>query len=224
MSAKLTIVPTPIGNLGDITFRAVEVLKSVSLILAEDTRTSSRLLQHYGISTPTQSYHQHNEHKQTPKLVERLLAGEDMALITDAGMPGVSDPGFLIVRECIRENVELECLPGASAVLPALVLSGLPSERFVFEGFLPPKKGRQTRMQAIAAEERSVVLFESPHRILKTLEQLMEHCGPDREAAVSREITKLHEETVRGTLKSIHSYFFDNQPKGEFVLVVSGQK
>lgn len=224
MSADLTIVPTPIGNLGDITFRAVEVLKEASVILAEDTRTSSKLLKHYGISTPTQSYHQHNEHKLTPVLVERMQGRERMALISDAGTPGISDPGFLIVRECIRQGLKVECLPGASALLPAIVLSGLPTERFVFEGFLPHKKGRQTRIKEIAAESRTVVIFESPHRIVKTLEQLIEHCGPQREASVSREISKIHEETVRGNLESLHAYYTQNQPKGEFVLVVSGHK
>lgn len=223
MDAKLYIVPTPIGNLGDITFRAVELLKSVSLILAEDTRTSGKLLARYAINTPTQSYHQHNEHKVSPRLVERLLSGETMAIITDAGTPGISDPGFLIVRESVKAGIEVECLPGATAFVPALVVSGLPSERFIFEGFLPHKKGRQTRIKAIAEETRTSILYESPHRVVKTLIQLIEFCGPDRQASVSRELTKIHEETVRGSLQELLTHFENNPPRGEFVMIISGQ-
>lgn len=222
MESKLYIVPTPIGNLGDITLRALEVLASVDLILAEDTRTSSKLLTHHGVSRPMQSYHQHNEHKVTPALVERLEGGESIALITDAGTPGVSDPGFLIVRECIKAGVDVECLPGATAFIPALVVSGLPSERFVFEGFLPHKKGRQTRLSEIAISKRTTILYESPHRLVKTLTQLAEHCGQDRQASVSRELTKLHEETIRADLASLISHFEENPPRGEFVIILSG--
>jgi 16S rRNA (cytidine1402-2'-O)-methyltransferase len=224
MDAKLYIVPTPIGNLGDITLRALEVLRQVDVVLAEDTRTSAKLLMHYSIATPCQSYHQHNEHKVTSILVDRIRSGQAMALITDAGTPGISDPGFLIVRECVRQGVLIECLPGATAFVPALVLSGLPSDRFVFEGFLPPKKGRQTRLVAIAASPRTTILYESPHRILKTLMQLSEHCGPDRQASVSREISKLHEETLRGSLSELIQHFEANPARGEFVLVLAGNQ
>ena len=224
MSGKLYIVPTPIGNLGDITLRALEVLRSVSLILAEDTRTSSKLFSHHGIGTQAQSYHQYNEHKVTPLLAARLAGGEVMALITDAGTPGISDPGFLIVRECAQLGVDIECLPGATALIPALVVSGLPADRFVFEGFLPHKKGRQTRIQEIAASKRTTVLYESPYRILKTLTQLAEYCGPDRQASVSRELSKLHEETVRGTLQDLITHFGQHTPRGEFVLVLGGKE
>lgn len=223
MESKLYIVPTPIGNLGDMTFRAVEVLKAVSLILAEDTRTSGKLLAHYGIGTPAQSYHQHNEHKLTAGLVAQIQAGRAMALITDAGTPGISDPGFLIVRACTEAGVPVECLPGATSLIPALVVSGLPCDRFLFEGFLPHKKGRASRIQSLALEKKTFVLFESPHRILKTLEQLAVACGSDRKAAVSREISKLHEETIRGSLQELVAHFSTHPPRGEFVLVVSGQ-
>lgn len=224
MDAKLYIVPTPIGNLGDITLRALEILRQVDIILAEDTRTSAKLLGHYGITTPCQSYHQHNEHKITKPLVERLRSGQSMALITDAGTPGISDPGFLLVRECVREDILIECLPGATAIIPALVVSGLPSDRFTFEGFLPPKKGRQTRLAAIAASSRTTILYESPHRILKTLMQLSEHCGPDRQASVSRELSKLHEETLRGSLSELIRHFEANPARGEFVLILAGNQ
>ncbi|HRZ77189.1 MAG TPA: 16S rRNA (cytidine(1402)-2'-O)-methyltransferase [Bacteroidales bacterium] len=224
MDTRLYIVPTPIGNLGDITLRAIEVLRGVDLILAEDTRTSARLLSHYAITTPCQSYHQHNEHKVTDSLVERLRVGQRMALITDAGTPGISDPGFLLVRECLRQGLETECLPGATALIPALVVSGLPSDRFVFEGFLPHKKGRQTRLMQIASSPYSTILYESPHRVLKTLVQLSEHCGPDRLVSVSRELSKLHEETLRGSLSELIRHFEASPPRGEFVLVVSGNK
>ncbi|MCO6496224.1 MAG: 16S rRNA (cytidine(1402)-2'-O)-methyltransferase [Chitinophagaceae bacterium] len=219
----LYIVPTPIGNMGDMTLRAIEVLKSVDLILAEDTRTSGRLLKHYEISTPMIAHHQHNEHHIVEKLAERILNGETMALITDAGTPAISDPGFLLVRECIRRDVEVETLPGATAFVPALVNSGLPVNRFCFEGFIPPKKGRQTYLRSIADEERTMVFYESPNRLLKTLKDFMEVLGEDRECSVSRELSKLHEENARGTLKEVHDYFSQKTIKGEIVIVVSGK-
>ena len=221
---KLCIVPTPIGNLKDITFRAIEVLKSADLILAEDTRTSGKLLQHYDIDTPLMSHHMHNEHKKLDSLIQRLQSGETMAMISDAGTPSISDPGFLLVRACIENKIEVECLPGATAFVPALVLSGLPSDRFVFEGFLPVKKGRQTKLKQLADESRTIVLYESPHRILKTLNQLSEFMGGERNASVSREISKIHEETLRGTLAELSDHFEKNTPRGEFVIVVAGRK
>jgi len=220
--ASLYLIPTPIGNLADITFRAIEVLKSVDLILCEDTRTSGKLLKHYEISKPTQAYHQHNEHKVTENLVKRMQAGEIIALITDAGTPAISDPGFLLGRECIKADLDVECLPGATAFVPALVNSGLPAEKFVFEGFLPHKKGRQTRLKFLADEERTIIFYESPHRLLKTLKQLEEFLG-NRKASVSRELTKMHEETVRGTLSELHQYYEEHTLKGEIVLVVEGE-
>ncbi len=221
---KLYIVPTPIGNLQDITLRAISVLKEADLILAEDTRTSAKLLRHYEISTPLMSHHMHNEHRTLTSILQRLVAGETLALISDAGTPAISDPGFLLSRACIEKGIELDCLPGATALIPALVCSGLPSDRFVFEGFLPPKKGRQTRLKQLADEKRTIILYESPHKLLKTLSQLAEFFGPDRIASVSRELTKLHEETKRGTLAEILEYFQLNTPRGEFVLVISGRK
>lgn len=221
---KLFIVPTPIGNLEDITLRAIKVLKTVDVVLAEDTRTSGKLLQHYDISTQMQSHHMHNEHKTVEGLVRRLEAGEDMALISDAGTPAISDPGFLLTRLCVEKGVAVECLPGATAFVPALVNSGLPNDRFVFEGFLPPKKGRQTRLLALAEETRTMVFYESPHKLLKTLTQFMEYFGEDRSVSVSRELTKLYEETVRGTAREVCEYYTEKQPKGEIVIVVAGKK
>ena len=221
---KLFIVPTPIGNLRDMTLRAIDILKEVDLILAEDTRTSGRLLQHYEIDTPMMSHHMHNEHKKVGHLTDRLRSGETMALITDAGTPAISDPGFLLVRSCIENEIEVECLPGATAFVPALVNSGFPTDRFVFEGFLPPKKGRQTRLKQLSVDGRTLVLYESPHRLLKTLNQLGEYFGPDRPISVSREISKMHEETLRGTIDELIGYFENKTPKGELVLVIAGKK
>lgn len=223
MSGKLFIVPTPIGNLGDMTPRAVQVLSEASLILAEDTRTSAPLMKHFGIATPMQSHHKYNEHAAIRQLIDRLRAGEVIALVSDAGTPGVSDPGFMLSRECRREGIEVETLPGATAFVPALVSSGLPCDRFVFEGFLPPKKGRATRLAALADDQRTFILYESPLRLLRTLEQLAEVCGSDRPASVSREISKLHETTVRGTLAELIDYFKMNQPRGEIVIIVGGK-
>ena len=220
--AKLFIVPTPIGNLEDMTFRAVRILKEVDLILAEDTRTTGILLKHYQIDTRLQSHHKFNEHQHVEKIAARIRAGENIALVSDAGTPSISDPGFLLVRECVRSHVKVECLPGATAFIPALVVSGLPNERFCFEGFLPLKKGRRTRLQSLVTEERSLILYESPHRLLKTLAQLMEVFGKDRYVSVSREISKRYEETCRGTLAEILTHFSENKPRGEFVLIVAG--
>jgi 16S rRNA (cytidine1402-2'-O)-methyltransferase len=221
---KLYIVPTPIGNLEDITLRAINVLKSCDLILAEDTRTSGFLLKHVAVETRMQSHHKFNEHQTATHLVERLKAGETIALISDAGTPGISDPGFLLVRTCIQAGVEVECLPGATAFVPALVESGLPNDRFCFEGFLPPKKGRQTRLKELADESRTMVFYESPYRVLKTLTQLAEYLGNERPASVSREISKFYAETVRGTLAELVVHFTKNEPKGEFVVVVGGKE
>ncbi len=207
-----------------MTLRAIDVLKEVDLILAEDTRTSGRLLQHYEIETPMMSHHMHNEHKKVGQLTDRLRSGETMALITDAGTPAISDPGFLLVRSCIENEIEVECLPGATAFVPALVNSGFPTDRFVFEGFLPPKKGRQTRLKQLAGESRTLVLYESPHRLLKTLNQLGEYFGPDRPISISREISKMHEETVRGTIEELIVHFENKALKGELVLVIAGKK
>lgn len=219
---KLVVVPTPIGNLEDITFRAINVLKSCDLILAEDTRTSGFLLKHYDIKTKMHSHHKFNEHKTSEHIVERIKAGETIALISDAGTPAISDPGFLLVRECVRESLEVLCLPGATAFVPALVMSGLPNDRFCFEGFLPQKKGRQTRLKELSEETRTMVFYESPYRVVKTLTQLCEYLGEGRSASVSREISKMFEETKRGTLLELISYFKLNEPKGEFVIVVEG--
>lgn len=220
----LYLVPTPIGNLEDITYRAVRILKEVDLILAEDTRTSSKLLQHFGIDTPLRSHHMHNEHKQVPGLVQQMEKGTSMALISDAGTPGISDPGFLLTRACIAAGLEVNCLPGATAFVPALVVSGLPCDRFVFEGFLPPKKGRNTRLSKLAEEDRTMVFYESPHRLLKTLTQLGEFCGEDRTVSVSRELSKKFEETIRGTITEVIAHFENHPPKGELVLVLEGKK
>lgn len=215
-------MPTPIGNLEDITLRAIRVLKECSLILAEDTRTSGVLLKHFGIETRMQSHHKFNEHRVTNSLLEKLKSGETIALISDAGTPAISDPGFYLVRACIQEGVEVECLPGATAFIPALVESGLPNDRFCFEGFLPQKKGRQTRLKLLVNETRTMVFYESPYRVVKTLSQLAENLGEERDATISREISKLHAETVRGTLRELIAHFSENIPKGEFVIVVAG--
>ncbi|MCL6274165.1 16S rRNA (cytidine(1402)-2'-O)-methyltransferase [Muricauda sp. 2012CJ35-5] len=221
---KLFLVPTPIGNLEDMTLRAIKVLKEVDLVLAEDTRTSGKLLKHFEIETPLQSHHMHNEHKQLESLVQKLKGEVRMALISDAGTPAISDPGFLLTRACVTEGIEVECLPGATAFVPALVNSGLPNDRFTFEGFLPVKKGRQTRLLQLAEEKRTMVFYESPHKLLKTLTHFGEYFGMDREASVSRELTKMYEETVRGSLSELLDYFNKKAPKGEFVIVVAGKK
>jgi 16S rRNA (cytidine1402-2'-O)-methyltransferase len=218
------LIPTPIGNLEDITLRAIRLLKEVDLILAEDTRVSIKLLKHFEIGTPLQSFHMHNEHKKVEKVVEQLKNGKTVALISDAGTPGISDPGFLLVREALKEGVEVQCLPGPTALIPALVQSGIPCERFVFEGFLPPKKGRQTRLEQMALETRTQVFYESPHKLLKTLEQLVTYFGADRSVAVVREISKLYESTFRGTAQEGLDFFEAHPPKGEFVIVVEGVK
>lgn len=221
--AKLYLVPTPIGNLEDMTFRAIKVLKEVDIILAEDTRTSGKLLKHYNITTPMQRHHMHNEHKVVDILVKKLQSGTTMALITDAGTPAISDPGFLLTRACIKKNIDIECLPGATAFVPALVNSGLPNDKFVFEGFLPPKKGRQTRLKLLAEETRTMIFYESPHKLLKTLTQFAKYFGAERQISVSRELTKLYEETVRGTVMEVLNHFENKAPKGEFVVVVEGR-
>jgi 16S rRNA (cytidine1402-2'-O)-methyltransferase len=221
---KLIIVPTPIGNLKDITLRAVEVLQSVDLILAEDTRQASKLLNHYSIRTPLQSHHMFNEHKSAVPICEKVLSGMTIALISDAGTPAISDPGFLLVRTCIEKGIEVETLPGATALIPALVNSGLPCERFCFEGFLPPKKGRQKRLSSLTEETRTMVFYESPYRLARTLEELVEQFGPQREACVSRELSKIHEENRKGTLSELAGHYKSNPPKGEIVIVVSGKR
>lgn len=221
---KLFVVPTPVGNKGDMTPRAVNVLNEVSLILAEDTRTSAPLLAHFEIKTPCVSHHKYNEHDTVGDIVNRIKAGENIALISDAGTPGISDPGFLLSRECRRNGVEVETLPGATAFVPALVNSGLPCDRFCFEGFLPPKKGRRTRLEILANDIRTFIIYESPLRLVKTLEQLVEVCGSDRQASVSREISKIHNTTVNGSLAELHEYFKNNQPRGEIVVVVAGKE
>lgn len=218
----LYVVPTPIGNLADITYRAVDVLQNVDLILAEDTRTSGKLLKHYHIDTPLKSFHMHNEHQQVDGIVKRILHGEDVAIISDAGTPSISDPGFLLVRACIENQVEVSCLPGATAFVPALVNSGLPNDKFVFEGFLPPKKGRQKRLDLLADENRTIILYESPYKLIKTLQQLAKKLGSDRKISVSRELTKIYEENIRGNITEVISHFEANPPKGELVLVVEG--
>ncbi len=218
------MVPTPIGNLADITLRALDILKQVDTILAEDTRTSSTLLRHYQIDKPLQSFHIFNEHKVLKGLVERLKKGEVMALVSDAGTPGISDPGFLIIREALQEGLDVECLPGSTAFVPALIKSGFPTDRFVFEGFLPHKKGRQTAIRAIAGEERTVILYESPHRLVKTLEQLQLEAGPERRVSVSRELTKMFEETKTGPVAEVLQYFSSREVKGEIVMVVDGKR
>ncbi len=220
----LYLVPSPIGNLGDISYRAVEVLRQADVILCEDTRTSSVLLRHYEIQKPLTPYHQHNEHKVLQHLVQQLQSGKMLALLTDAGTPGISDPGFLLVRECLRSDVAVQCLPGATAFVPALIQSGIPSNRFVFEGFLPVKKGRQTALKHLAEEERTIVLYESPHRLVKTLNELQEYLGNDRQAAVCRELTKFYEETRKGSLAELATHYLQHPPKGEIVLVVAGKE
>ncbi|GHT66406.1 ribosomal RNA small subunit methyltransferase I [Bacteroidia bacterium] len=220
--AKLYIVPTPIGNLEDMTLRAVRVLKEVQLILAEDTRTTGFLLRHFGIDTPLQSHHKFNEHQTVERVAEQIAHGKNIALASDAGTPCISDPGFLLVRTCIEHGVEVECLPGATAVIPALVNSGLPCDRFCFEGFLPTKKGRQSKLFALQGEERTIVFYESPYRLVKLLEQLAETMGAERRATVSRELSKIHEETIRGTLAELLEHFTTKAPQGECVVVVQG--
>ncbi len=222
--SKLYIVPTPIGNLEDITFRAVKVLKEVDTILAEDTRTSGKLLKHFDIQTSMQSHHMHNEHKTVNGIIQRLLQGEVFALISDAGTPAISDPGFLLTRACVQQGVAVECLPGATAFVPALVNSGLPNDKFVFEGFLPVKKGRQTRLQFLAEEVRTMIFYESPHKLNKTLTHFLEYFGADRQITVSRELTKLYEETQRGTIADVLTYYTEKPAKGEIVIVVDGKK
>ena len=221
---KLSIVPTPIGNLKDITYRAIEVLNEADLILAEDTRVSAKLLAHYQIATKMFSHHMHNEHKTVDKWVEELKNGAEIALISDAGTPAISDPGFLIVRACIENNIEVECLPGATAFVPALVNSGIPSEKFVFEGFLPVKKGRQTRLEVLSKESKTMIFYESPYRIVKTLSQFIEYMGEERQVSISRELSKKFEETKRGTLREVYEFFQQKDPKGEFVIILAGKK
>jgi len=218
---RLYLVPTPIGNLEDITLRAIRTLKECDLILAEDTRKTGILLKHLNISNKLQAHHQFNEHKSFSGIIDKLKSGINIAMVTDAGTPGISDPGFLLTRECIKENIPIECLPGATALIPALVLSGLPSEKFVFEGFLPHKKGRKTRLESLKNNSLTMIFYESPHRLLKTLEQFNETFGSERQISVSREISKLHEETIRGTITEIISHFNDQTIKGEFVIVVN---
>ena len=219
---KLYVVPTPIGNLEDMTFRAIRILKEADLVLAEDTRTSGILLKHFEIKNAMQSHHKFNEHQTVESIVRRIQGGETVALVSDAGTPGISDPGFLVVRECVRNGIEVQCLPGATAFVPALVASGLPCDRFCFEGFLPQKKGRQTRLKVLATESRTLVFYESPYRLVKTLGQFAEVFGGERRASVSRELSKVHEETVRGTLSELSAHFTANEPRGEIVIVVAG--
>ena len=221
--SKLYIVPTPIGNLEDMTFRAIRILKEVDLILAEDTRTSGKLLKHFEIGTHMHSHHMHNEHKTTENLIARLKAGETIALISDAGTPAISDPGFLLTRACVENKIEVECLPGATAFVPALVNSGLPNDKFVFEGFLPDKKGRQTRFLALAEETRTMILYVSPHKLVKTLAEFIQYFGEERQVCVSRELSKMHEENVRGTAREVLTHFEKTAPRGEIVVVVAGK-
>ena len=220
----LYIVPTPIGNLKDITLRALDVLKEVDLILAEDTRTSSHLLNHYQVTKPISPYHQHNEHKVLQHLIDQLASGKKMALVTDAGTPGISDPAFLLIRECIKNDIKIECLPGATAFVPALVNSGIPTNRFVFEGFIPLKKGRQTLLKTLVEEERTMIFYESPMRLVKTLEEFIRFFGEERQCSVSRELTKMFEENKRGTLKEVCEHFKQKTVKGEIVIIVQGKK
>lgn len=221
--AKLYLVPTPIGNLEDMTFRAIKVLKEVDLILAEDTRTSGKLLKHYEIATHMHSHHMHNEHKTVENIIKRLQAGENIALISDAGTPAISDPGFLLTRACVENNIAVECLPGATAFVPALVNSGLPNDKFVFEGFLPEKKGRQTRFLLLAEETRTMIFYVSPHKLVKTLAEYVQYFGAERQISVSRELSKMHEETIRGTAEEVLKHFEIKPPKGEIVVVVGGK-
>ena len=218
----LYVVPTPVGNMEDMTFRAIRILKEADLILAEDTRTSSKLLKHYEIKNPMQSHHKFNEHQMVESVVNRIRGGATVALISDAGTPGISDPGFLVVRECVRAGIEVQCLPGATAFVPALVSSALPCDRFCFEGFLPQKKGRQTRLTSLQAEERTMIFYESPYRVVKTLTQFIDFYGPGRQVAVCREISKIHEECVRGTLAEVVAHFKKHEPKGEIVILLAG--
>ncbi|HLT66072.1 MAG TPA: 16S rRNA (cytidine(1402)-2'-O)-methyltransferase [Flavobacterium sp.] len=222
--SKLYIVPTPIGNLEDMTFRAIKVLKDVDLILAEDTRTSAKLLKHFEINTPMMSHHMHNEHQTVETMVQKIKSGQVIALISDAGTPAISDPGFLLSRACIENQIDVECLPGATAFVPALVNSGLPNDRFVFEGFLPDKKGRQTRFLALVEETRTMIFYVSPHKLVKTLAEFKEYFGAERQVSVSRELSKLHEETVRGTVEEVWSHFTNKPPKGEIVVIVAGKE
>ena len=221
---KLYLVPTPLGNLADFTYRAVNVLGEVDLILAEDTRTSTKLLNHYNISRPLQSFHMHNEHKKLERIISQLNYGKTIAMISDAGTPGISDPGFLLVREAIANNIEVICLPGPTALIPALVQSGFPTERFIFEGFLPPKKGRKTRLEQLSQDSRTIVFYESPHKLIKTLTQLITYFQGERQVAISREMTKIYEETYRGTLEEAVVHFNKKVPKGEFVVCISGNQ
>ena len=221
--AKLYVVPTPVGNLEDMTFRAIRVLKEVDLILAEDTRTTGILLRHYDIQNRIQSHHKFNEHQTVAHFAGRIKAGENIALVSDAGTPAISDPGFMLVRACVQKGVEVECLPGAVAFIPALVVSGLPNDKFYFEGFLPVKKGRKSRLLEIASEKRTGIIYESPFRLLKTLTQLSETCGQNRQVSISRELSKRFEETIRGTLAEVISHFSENEPKGEFVIILEGE-
>ncbi|CAN5178582.1 16S rRNA (cytidine(1402)-2'-O)-methyltransferase [soil metagenome] len=222
--SKLYLVPTPVGNLEDMTLRAIRILNEVDYILAEDTRTSGKLLKHFEIKTPMQSHHMHNEHKTVENVVRRIQNGENFALISDAGTPAISDPGFLLVRACVEAGVEVDCLPGATAFVPALVNSGFPNDKFVFEGFLPVKKGRQTRLKLLSEEQRTIIFYESPHKLLKSLSQFTEYFGGDRQISVSREISKLHEETIRGTVTQVLDHYTKKPPRGEIVVVVSGKK
>ena len=224
MTGKLYLVPTPIGNLEDITLRAIRILKEADIILAEDTRTSAPLLKHFGIDKKVYSHHQHNEHQSAGEVVRFMKEGKNVALISDAGTPAISDPGFFLVREALKNELEVECLPGATAFVPALVNSGFPTDKFCFEGFLPIKKGRQTRYKILAEEERTIILYESPHRVMKTLEEMSTYFGADRQIAVSRELTKLFEETVRGTVEEVKTYFETHPVKGEFVICVKGKE
>ena len=222
--SKIYLVPTPIGNLEDMTFRAIRILKEVDFILAEDTRTSGKLLKHFEIATPMHSHHMRNEHKSIEGILKRIKAGETCALISDAGTPAISDPGFLLTRACVENNIEVDCLPGATAFVPALVNSGLPNDKFVFEGFLPVKKGRQTRFLALAEEKRTIIFYESPHKLLKTLANFVEYFGAERQISVSRELTKMFEETIRGTASEVLAHYTKKPPKGEIVIVVEGKK
>ena len=221
---KLYVVPTPVGNMEDMTFRAIRILKEADLILAEDTRTSGILLKHYEIKNAMQSHHKFNEHQTVESIVNRIKGGQTVALISDAGTPGISDPGFLVVRECVRNGIEVQCLPGATAFVPALVSSGLPDERFCFEGFLPQKKGRMTRLNALQEETRTMIFYESPYRLLKTLTQFAEIFGADRPVSVCREISKIHEESVRGTLQEVIAHFTETEPRGEIVIILGGKE
>jgi 16S rRNA (cytidine1402-2'-O)-methyltransferase len=221
--SKLYIVPTPIGNLEDMTFRAIRILKEVDFILAEDTRTSGKLLKHYEISTQMHSHHMHNEHKSIQGVLNRIKSGETCALISDAGTPAISDPGFLLTRACVENNIEVDCLPGATAFVPALVNSGLPNDKFIFEGFLPVKKGRQTRLLLLAEETRTIIFYESPHKLIKTLSHFVEYLGTDRQVSVSRELTKMFEETIRGTATEVLAHYTNKPPKGEIVIIVAGK-